>query len=145
MDQSDEQRQRIAAVLGDASEESRGVGIERFFQHLLTSLELPCDVTGIEDFAWEEIYVIGPGDPAEHRELCLTRPSYKDRFELLEIKKDVDSEWMMFHYEDLGAHVRRKPDRKEFRLGLSEIRVVGKTSLNKRLLDDYSVWFINSR
>jgi len=99
----------------------------------------------IEDFEWEGNYVFGPGDPVEYRELRLTRPSYKDRFELLEIEKEVDSEWMMFRYEGLGARVRRKSDRKEFRLGLSELRAVGKDSPNKRLLDDYSIWFFNSR
>ncbi len=145
MVQSDEQWQRIATILGDVSEESQDRCIERFYLHLRASLQLPCDVTGIEDFQWEEIYVVGPGDPAEYQRLRLTKPSYKDRFELLEIEKDLDSEWMMFRYEDLGAHVRRKSDRKEFRLGLSEIKAVGKNSLNKRLLDDYSTWFVNSR
>ena len=101
--------------------------------------------TGIEDFKWEEIYVLGPGDPAEHHQLRLTRPLYKDRFELLQVEKDVDSEWMMFPHEDLAAHVRRIFDRKEFRLGLSEIKAVRKGSLNDRLLDDYAVWFVNSR
>ena len=141
----DEEWQRIAAVLGEVSEESHERCVEKFYQHLRASLQLPCEVTGIEDFEWEEIYVLGPGDPVEYQELRLTQPSYKDRFELLEIEKEVDSEWMMFHHDDLGAHVRRKSDRKEFRLGLSELKAVGKDSLNKRLLDDYSTWFCNSR
>jgi len=145
MVQNDEQSQRISTVLGDLSEENYDRCMERFYQHLCASLLLPCDVTGIEDFEWEEIYVVGPGDPAEYQQLRLTKPSYKDRFELLEIEKDVDSEWIMFRHEDLGAHVRRKSDRKEFRLGLSEIKAVGKDSLNKRLLNDYSTWFVNNR
>jgi hypothetical protein len=140
-----EQWQRIAAVLGDVSKESRERCVEKFYQYLRASLQLPCEVTGIEDFQWEEIYIFGPGDPVEYQELRLTQPSYKDRFELLEIEKDVDSEWMMCPHEDMGAYVRRKSDRKEFRLGLSELKAVGKDSLNKRLLDDYSIWFVNSR
>jgi hypothetical protein len=44
-----------------------------------------------------------------------------------------------------SGDVRRKSDRKEFRLGLSELKVVGKDPLNKHLLDDYSNWFFNSR
>ena len=141
----DETWQRIAAVLGEVSEERHERCVEKLYQHLRASLQLPCEVTGIEDFEWEEIYVLGPGDPVEYQELRLTRPTYTDRFELLEIEKEVDSEWMMFHHADLGAHVRRKSDRKEFRLGLSELKAVGKDSLNMRLLDDYSTWFCNSR
>ena len=137
----DEKWQRIATILGEVSEESHESCVEKFYQHLRASLQLPCEVTGIEESEWEEIYVLGPGNPVEYQELRLTKPSYKDRFELLEIEKDADSEWMMFHHEDLGAHVRRKLDRKEFRLGLSELKAVGKDSLNKRLLDDYSNWF----
>ena len=45
----------------------------------------------------------------EYQELRLTRPSYKDRFELLEIEKEVDSEWMMFHHEDSGAQEAVRP------------------------------------
>ena len=143
--QTDKQEQRIATILGDASERSFDRCVERFYQHLLASLQLPCEVTGIEDFDWEEFYVVGPGNPAEYQKLRRTRPSYKDRFQLLEIEKDLDSEWMMFPHEDLAAHVRRIFDRKEFRLGLSEIKAVRKGSLNDRLLDDYAVWFVNSR
>jgi hypothetical protein len=102
-------------------------------------------VTGIEDFRWEAYYVIGPGDPKEHESLRNNQPSYKDTFELLAIEKDVFSEWMMFHGEDLAGHVRRKTDGKEFHLGLAEIEVVDKNSRNYQLLDDYAVWFVNNR
>jgi len=60
MVQNDEQSQRISTVLGDLSEENYDRCMERFYQHLCASLLLPCDVTGIEDFEWEEIYVVGP-------------------------------------------------------------------------------------
>ncbi len=143
--QTDKQDQRIAAILGDASEPTFDRCVEKFYQHLRASLQLPCEVTGIEDFDWEEFYVVGPGNPVEYQTLRLTNPSYKDRFELLEIEKDLGSEWMMFPHEDLAAHVRRKFDDREFRLGLSEIKAVRKGSPNDHLLDDYAVWFVNSR
>jgi hypothetical protein len=92
---------------------------ERFYQHLLRSLKLPCDVTGIEDFRWEEYYILGPGDEAEYEKLCKTQPSYQDTFELLAIEKEVFSEWMMFDGEDLVARVRRKSDDKEFSYPIS--------------------------
>jgi hypothetical protein len=52
---------------------------------------------------------------------------------------------MMFYGEDLAAHVRRKPDGKEFYLGLAELKAVTRKSKNYQLLHDYAVWFVNNR
>lgn len=141
----DAQDARIEAIIGDYEETSFEEGNDKFFEHLQASLKIPCDVTGIEDFRWEERYVIGPGDPQEYAELRKERPSYQDKFELLAIEQGVVSEWMMFYDEDIAAHVRRKSDGKEFYLGLAEIKPVGKKSANRRLMNDYAVWFVNNR
>ncbi|MBI5243800.1 MAG: hypothetical protein HY922_09000 [Elusimicrobia bacterium] len=145
MVQVDEQDQRIAAVLGEVPEPGFDRCVEKFHRHLQASLRLPCEVTGLEDFDWEESYVMGPGDPKEYKELRRTKPSYRDKFELLRIEKGVDSEWMMFHGEDLGAHVRRKSDGREFCLGLAELKAVDKRSPNFQLINDYATWFVNNR
>ena len=145
MTEFDAQQARIDAIFGNDQELSFEAAIERFYQHLLRSLKLPCDVTGIEDFRWEEYYVLGPGDEAEYEKLCKTQPSYQDTFELLSIEKEVFGEWMMFDGEDLATFVRRKSDGKQFYLGLAEIEAVEKGSKNYQLLDDYSVWFVNNR
>jgi hypothetical protein len=102
-------------------------------------------VTGIEDFDWEEYYVLGAGEPKEYERLKKYQPSYRDRFELLAITRDVASEWMLFGAEDIAGHVRRKRDGKEFSLGLSELKAVDKRSPNYQLLDDYAVFFTNYR
>ena len=47
--------------------------------------------------------------------------------------------------EDIGGRVRRRSDNREFWLGLSELEATDKKSKNYQLLDDYSVWFVNSR
>lgn len=145
MTQLDAQYARIEAIVGDDEELSFEDCIEKFHEHLTTSLQLPCDVTGIEDFRWEEYYVVGPGDPKEHGRLRKKQPSFEDTFELLAIEADVYSEWMMFCGEDLAGHVRRKSDGKEFWLGLAEIEPVDKNSKNDQLLNDYAVWFVNNR
>jgi hypothetical protein len=145
MSRLEAQDARIAAIVGDDEESTLDEGIDKFYHHLQRSLQLPCDVTGIEDFRWEEYWVIGPGDPKEHERLRQTRPSYRDTFELLAIENDVCSEWMMFHDEDLAGHVRRKSDGKEFHLGLAEIKAVDKKSKNYQLLHDFAVWFVNNR
>ena len=141
----DAQQGRIDAIFGNDEELTFQAAIERFYQHLTQSLQLPCDVTGIEDFRWEEYYVFGPGDEAAYEKLRKTQPSYRDTFELLAIDKEEVSEWMMFGGEDLAARVRRKSDGKAFYLGLAEIEAVDKKSPNYQLLDDYSVWFVNNR
>ena len=136
---------RIATIIGEAEEATFDEVCDRFYQHLKKALQLPCDVTGVEDFRWEEYYVIGPGNRQEYKRLCQSQPSYRDVFELLAIEKDVCSEWMMFRGEDLGAHVQRKSDGKEFWLGLAEIKAVDKKSQNYQLIDDFGCWFVNSR
>ncbi len=145
MTERDAQDARIQTILSDEQDQRFEEAIERFYQHITASLQLPCDVRGIEDFDWEEYYVFGPGDTSEYQRLCKTQPSSEDTFELIAIEKHIFSEWMMFGDEDLAARVRRKSDGVEFYLGLAEIEAVKRNSLNYQLLDDYAVWFVNNR
>ena len=142
---ADAQATRIAEIVGDDEDVTFDKQLDKFHARLESSLNLPCDVTGLEDFRWEEYYVIGPGDPKEHETFRQNQPSYKDIFELLAIEKGVYSEWMLFHDEEAAGRVRRKSDGKEFYLGLAEIEAVDKKSKNYELLDDYGVWFVNNR
>jgi hypothetical protein len=141
----DAQDMRIAKIVGDDDDATFEDCVNKFYHHLKGSLQLPCDVTGIEDFDWEEYYVLGPGERKQYDKLRQSQPSYEDKYELLAIEADVYSEWMMFHGEDLAAHVRRRSDGKEFYLGLAELKAVDRKSRNYELLDDYAVWFVNSR
>ncbi len=148
MTQLDAQDVRVADILGDMlgnTEFTFEDCVAVFCRHLANTLQLPCDVTGIEDFRWEEFYVVGPGDKKEYENLRRNQPSYEDIFELLAVEKEAYSEWMMFGSQDLAAHVRRKSDGKEFYLGLAEIETVDKESKNYQLIDDYAVWFVNNR
>ena len=144
----DAQDARVAEILGDRLDNDECTFedcVDAFYKHLGNALQLPCDVTGIEDFRWEEFYIFGPGNKEEYEHLRQTQPSYKDIFELMAIETDVYGEWIMCSGEDVAAHVRRKSDGKEFYLGLSEIKAVDKTSLNHQLIYDYAVWFVNNR
>jgi hypothetical protein len=143
MNKEDEQDKRIEAVLDGA--DTFESASEKFYNHLKVSLSLPCEVTGIEDFDWEEPYVFGMRPLKEYKRLKKTQPSYRDVFELVAIENDMQSEWMMFSCEDIAALVRRKSDKKEFCLGLAEIEAVDKNSPNGELLEDYVVWFLGAR
>jgi hypothetical protein len=119
-----------------------GVGNEN--RHLVSHLSLPCEVTGIEDFQWEEFYVIGPGDKAEYDRLRRNRPSYRDVFQLMAIDCSGDSKWCLVA-DELKANVCRKSDGKRFVLGLSELKATERDSKNYQLLHDYAVWLVNYR
>lgn len=139
------QDKRIASILGEIEDLNFDETIDIFYEYLKSNLLLPCKVTGIEDFRWEEIYVFGYGDEDEYDHLKKTQPSYTDRYELLGIDRKSQSEWMLFWEDDIGAIVRRISDGKEFLLGLSELKATDKKSKNYELLDDYSVWLVNNR
>jgi hypothetical protein len=142
---TNEQFRRIDAILGDSGERDLGAAVQVYFQYLKKSLVLPCEVTGSEDFRWEEYYVIGPGRKAEHDRLRKQQPSYMDHYELLGIELGEVSEWMLFSGDDIAAHVRRLSDNKEFVLGLAELEAVDHASPNFQLLNDYAVFLVNNR
>ena len=144
MSRFDNQMQRIEVILGDVEDNTHDDALAKLFRHLKANLQLPCEVTGTEDFRWEEPYVIGGWSQKEYDRLKKTQPSYTDKYELLNIEQGEWSEWMLFS-EDIAAHVRRKSDGKEFNLGLSELRATDKKSPNFLLIDDYAVWLVNNR
>jgi len=135
---------RIEAILGD-DELGFDQAIEKIFDYLKAHLQLPVEVTGIEDFQWEEPYVFGGWSTGEYKRLKKSQPSFEDRYQLLDVKLGHISEWMMFRGKDIGAIVQRISDGKRFILGLCELQVIDKSSSNYQLLDDYAVWFANSR
>ena len=101
-------------------------------EYLEKNLELPCYLTGIEDFSWEERYIFGYGSQKEHEQLRKTRASYLDTFKLIQLITDL-SMW-----SEIGAYVQRMEDGKKFELSLSELEATDRLSKNYQLLDDYS-------
>lgn len=142
-EEMDAQDKRIMEIVGDPVEADFDESIDAFYKYLKANLSFPCEVTGIEDFEWEEYYLLGGGDKAEYERLKKERPSYRDRYQLLNVHHSDESEWAMGN-GDLVASVRRNSDKKKFVLGLSELKATDKKSKNYELLDDYSVWFVNN-
>ena len=140
MPKLDKQDQRIADIFGtkdvpDVDTET----LKRYLDYLKQNLEFPCQLTGIEDFPWEEYYVIGPGSKKEHERLRKTRPSYMDTYELLSFDDEVEPDSGIF------VNVQRVSDKKKFTLMLADLEAAEKKSKNYQLLDDFSVWFVNWR
>lgn len=145
MSNIDEQFHRIDAIIGRAATDNFGMAVGNFFRYLTVHLELPCEVTGIEDFQWEEPYVIGGRSQQQYKHLKKTQPSYRDCYQLLSIENRGDSEWMMHPNQDIGAQVQRMSDGKKFVLGLSELEATDQKSANFQLTRDYAVFFCNYR
>ena len=146
MSNFDEQDVRIAEILLDSIildiediPEVSHESLERYFAHLKSNLKSPCDLTGIEDFPWEERYVFGYGSEAEYENLKKKQPSYTDTFNLLNLDEEINEDY------GLLVDVKRTSDNKKFTLPLADLKVIDEHSKNYQLLDDYSVWFVNNR
>ena len=74
MTKFDEQMKRCAAIIGDTGTGTQEDALQAFFKHLKSNLLLPCEVTGIEDFRWEEPYVIGGWSQRDYERLKVTQP-----------------------------------------------------------------------
>jgi hypothetical protein len=139
----EEQEHRIGLIVGlDEQGSVRAVNNETlaiYQNYLKTHLELPCNLTGTEDFSWEEYYIIGPGSKQEHDRLRQTKPSYLDTYELVEFKQEIDD------WTGLQVSVKRVGDLKKFALPLADLEATDQPSINAQILDDYSVWFVNWR
>ena len=135
----EKQKKRIADVFPDNIDDisQRGKTIEIYKNYLMEKLTFPVKLTGIEDFEWEEFYVLGPGDEDEYEELKKTRPSYKDIFNMSKIDDYYDEHYGLF------AKVTRIKDKKRFQIPLADLETVDKKTKEFQLLDDYSVWFVN--
>lgn len=105
--------------------------------YLLQHLDKEADLTGREDFLWEEFYVFGPGDKNEYEELKKSRASYTDSFALIDIPKET------IGGRDLIAKVRRLSDGKIFEIGLSWLTTKNKKTDAYQVLDDFATWIVN--
>jgi hypothetical protein len=131
----DNKEQRIVEILGEDSFVDSET-VLRYREYLRSQLSFPIVVTGIEDFPWEERYVIGGWDPKEYEELKKINPSYTDDFELTGID-EIDNR------NDIFALITRIADRKEFEIGLSWLKCKNTRLRASRLLGDYSYWHAN--
>ena len=139
----DTQEDRIVQILADGDidnedmQEKSPDTIIKYLHFLKENIKLPCVTTGIEDFPWEEQYLLGYGNKREYEKLKKDNPSYEDKFEILNFYEAENYD------EQIMVRVRRLSDQKEFILELDSLKAVEEKSKNYQLLDDYSVWYVN--
>jgi hypothetical protein len=134
-----EQEKRIEQVFNNTFNDisRRLETLEHYNSFLEEKLNFPVRLTGIEDFSWEEFYLLGPGDKGEYEKLTQTQPSYTNVFSMSKISSHCDKHYGWF------AKATRLADNKRFELPLADLKAVEKKSDDYLLLHDYSVWVIN--
>ena len=105
--------------------------------YLKKALNLPCLFTGVEDFPWEEPYILGGWSNKEYEEKKKTMPSYKDQYELIKLLPPSS------RYDDVMARVRRLKDNKIFEIGLSWLKCIDRKNQNYKVIDTYGMWHTN--
>jgi len=128
---------KISKILGSKNIKSSLKNSVKYLDYIKQNIQLPCHVTGIEEFEWEEEYTMGYGSKKEYARLKKTQPSYTDRFTINRLEDLVIQE------EGIFVEVQRVGDRQKFMLPLFELESVDVISRNNQLLDDYVVWFLN--
>ncbi len=81
MDEFEKQEKRIIAILGTKKLDVTRKTLKTYLEYLKRHVDMPCQITGIEDFEWEERYVFGFGSKREYEEL--KRPSHPIRINLI--------------------------------------------------------------
>ncbi len=137
MDKYEKQQKRIVSILGTKKLNVTRKTLSTYFKYLKNHVEIPCQLTGIEDFEWEEAYLFGFGSKREYEELKKTQPSYTDKFSIISYLEDIE-EWY-----GLLVRVQRISHKKQFIPPLADLKSTERKSGNCQLLDDYSVWFVN--
>ena len=137
MTDSKSQDARIEQILGEDNLRVSDESLKMYRSYLQENIVNPCELTGIEDFRWEEFYILGPGDKKEYEELKKTRPSYQDVYKFISFDDQIED------MEGLMVKVKRISDCKQFVLPLADMKATDKKSPNYQFLDDYAVWFVN--
>lgn len=109
----------------------------KYLEYIKQNIKLPCHVTGIEEFEWEEEYTMGSGSKKEYARLKKTQPSYTDKFTINRLEDFVVQE------EGILVEVQRVGDNQKFMFPLSELESLDVISPNNQLLNDYAVWIAN--
>ncbi|SKB12745.1 conserved hypothetical protein [Planktothrix sp. PCC 11201] len=132
----EEFEEKVKKILGNSRIKVNQKTLNKYFKYLKENLELPCYLSGSEEFLWEEEYLYGSGKIKEYEELKKTNPSYTDVFVLENFQPKFDDT------DGIMVDVKRVSDNRQFTLPLAELEVSDEDSPNHSLIEDYLAWFI---
>ena len=127
--------QKLEEVLGTTTFKVNQTNLKKYLKYLKQNLAIPCLVTGVEEFEWEEYYTVGPGSQKEYQKLKKTQPSYTDEFNILKLDNKLDVE------HGILAVLERTTDNLKFTLPLAKLEGVAEDSVDAKLLQYYGIWF----
>ena len=127
--------EKLEEVLGTTTFKVNQTNLKKYLKYLKKNLAIPCLVTGVEEFEWEEYYTVGPGSQKEYQKLKKTQPSYTDEFNILKLDNKLDVE------HGILAVLERTTDNLKFTLPLAELEGVAEDSVDAKLLQYYGIWF----
>ncbi|HBW56364.1 MAG TPA: hypothetical protein DEF27_00620 [Oscillatoriales bacterium UBA8482] len=132
----EEFEERVKKILGNNRIKVNPKTLNKYFKFLKENLELPCYLSGSQEFFWEEEYLYGLGKIKEYEELKKTNPSYTDVFILENFQPKFDE------MDGIMVDVKRASDNRKFTLPLAELEVADENSPNYSFIEDYLVWFL---
>lgn len=135
----EEEEKRINEILYTEDVSVNLENLNRYFNYLKINLIAPCILTGMEDFDWEEPYILGGWSKKEYEKLKLTNPSYTDEFEFIKLVEEYDD------WKGIFVSVKRISDKKVFSIPLWDLKVVDKKNPNFQIVSVYSSWMTNYR
>ncbi len=139
MEKLKEERQSAEEILGPDSLTVSLKSLTLYRDYLSKHLEMPCVMTGIENYPWDGNYVSGCNDKAEYEALKNDQPSPTDIYELKRFEELIDE------HGGILVKVKRVRDNRRFILDLASLKAVDESSRNCGLLAEYSSWFVNHR
>ncbi len=139
MAQHDEREQRLEKILGPDNLTVSLESLTIYRDYLRKHIEMPCIMTGIEGFPWEDNYVFGYANEAEYENLKKDQPSPADIYELKRFEDLLDEK------TGILVKIKRVKDNRRFVIDLAWLKAVDESSGNHALLDDYSAWFHSNR
>jgi hypothetical protein len=137
MEKSKIREQRIAEIVGADNLTVTLKSLTLYRDHLRRNLDTPCIMTWLEGFPMKENPVFGYDDETKYEPPKEKQPSHKDIYELKRFEELIDE------VHGILVKVKRIHDNQRFILDLASLKGLEETSKNYKLLDDYSVWFIN--
>jgi len=133
----EEEEKRISKILDSQETFVTEINLHKYYTYLKDKLQRSCVLTGMEDFDWEEPYIIGDWSQSEYENKKKTNPSYTDHFELVEFIDKIDG------WKGILVKVKRLSDGKVFDLPLWDLKILDKDSPDYLLVSDYSSWMTN--
>lgn len=133
----EEEEKRINEILNSEDVSVTEENLNRYLIFLKRNLKTPCVLTGMEDFDWEEPYILGGWSKKEYEKLKKTNPSYTDKFEFINLVEEYDD------WKGIYASLKRISDDIIFTIPLWDLKVVDKNDSNFQIVSDYSSWMTN--